>query len=439
MEAMLNFLLKYRTTIIVLAVLLPRMVWFMALGGSIPRPLRDQGIYIRMAGRVASGEGLSFSSDICWLKNNSRGESPLQDALSSAPGYMFGIVPVETPTASIEPGYPLILGYLFMLFGPITGAIFLLNCFVAILGALAIWKLVSENWGTKAAMIASLMWAVYPYYVYYSAYAMTDSIHISMLPILAWLTIRSGNNYRSGFSAGVISGLLFLIRSTVIFLLPLQMIYLFLKKRWKTGLFLFAGFVLCCIPWVVRNQIELGSPVLFPTKGSLNLWMRNNPDIIAIERNILPEWIDEGINRRDLLEYPSMDGAVTELERSSILSERATRFITANPVLFLYLSMIRFVLFISPVGGTVNNIISLFVGILIYLPILVIGVIEIIHRRRDSRILFLACIFLIYLGLHSLAHGGVRYRLPVDMVLITGTALFISRRAGWEEKTDAGI
>ncbi|NOQ23455.1 MAG: hypothetical protein GQ565_12520 [Candidatus Aegiribacteria sp.] len=413
---------------------MPRIAWFITLDGSIPRPLRDQGIYIRMAGRVASGQGLSYCSDICWLKNNSEEESTLQHALSSAPGYIFGIVPEETPTASIEPGYPLLLGFLFMLFGPITGAVFLLNCSIAILGALAIWKLVSENWGTKAALLASLTWAVYPYYVYYSAYAMTDSLHISMLPILTWLTLRSVSNYRSGFSAGIVSGLLFLIRSTVIFLLPLQMLYLFLRKRWKAGLFLFAGFVLCCIPWVVRNQVELGSPVLLPTKGSLNLWMRNSPDIIAIEGIILPEWIDDGINRRDLLEYPLMDGAVTELERSSILSERATAFIIANPVLILYLSMIRFVLFISPVGGTIDSIFSLFVGILIYLPVLVMAVIEIIHRRRDGRILFLACVFLIYLGLHSLAHGGVRYRLPVDMVLIVFTALFISRRAGWERK-----
>jgi len=433
-EPILNFLLKYRTIVIILAVLLPRIVWFITLDGYLPRPTRDQGIYVRMAGRIASGEGFSYSSDICWWKNNFEGEATLQDALCSTPGYMFGIVPEETPTISIEPGYPLFLGFLFMLFGPVTGAVFLLNCIIALLGALALWKLVSENWGTKAALLATLMWAVYPYYVYYSAYAMTDSIHISMLPILAWLTLRSVNYCRSGFSAGIVSGLLFLIRSTVIFLLPLQMFYLILRKRWKAALFLIAGFILCCIPWVIRNQVDFGSPVLFPTKGSLNLWMRNNPDIIAIEGIILPEWIDNGINRRDLLEFPSMDGAVTELERSSVLSDRATAFIIANPVLILYLSMIRFALFISPVGGTVNSIFSLFVGILIYLPILVIAVIEIIHRRRDARILFLACIFLTYLGLHSLAHGGVRYRLPVDMILIVSAALFVSRRAGWEQK-----
>lgn len=436
---MLNCLLKHKNIVIVLAVLLPRIAWFIYLGGYFPEPSRDQGIYLRLAGRIASGDGMSFSEDMGWLRNFRAGETSLETAWSGDPDYVFGMVPVETPTASLEAGYPVILALMFIIAGPTTGAAFLLNCFFALLGAWALWRMVEENWGKKQAFFATLIWSLYPYFVYYSAYAMTDSIHISMLPLIMWLTIRSVKTIKSGFPAGIASGILFLIRSTAVFLLPLQMIYLILKKKWKTSLFLLAGFTVCCVPWVVRNQIELGSPVFLPTKGSLNLWMRNNPEIIAMEGIVLPGWIEDGINRRDLLKYPSMEGLSSELERSSILSERANRFIFANPVLFLYLSVTRFGLFISPVGGTLDNPIFILVGFLLYLPLLVFGVIEIIRRRRDSRILFLGSFFLVYLLMHSLAHGGVRYRLPVETVLIIASVLFISRKFKWVEENNACI
>ncbi|MCK4671326.1 MAG: glycosyltransferase family 39 protein [Candidatus Aegiribacteria sp.] len=436
---MLNCLLKHKSIVIVLAVLLPRIAWFIYLGGYFPEPPRDQGIYLRLAGRIASGDGLSFSEDLGWLKNLRAGETSLETAWSSDPDYVFGMVPVETPTASLEPGYPVILALMYSIAGPTTGAAFLLNCIFALIGAWALWKMVAENWGKKQAFFAALIWSLYPYYVYYSAYAMTDSIHISMLPLIMWLTLHSVKTMKSGFPAGIASGFLFLIRSTAVVLLPLQMIYLLFKKKWKTSLFLLAGFAVCCVPWVVRNQIELGSPVFLPTKGSLNLWMRNNPEIIAMEGIVLPGWIEDGINRRDLLVYPPMDGLSGELERSRVLSERANQFIFANPVLFLYLSVIRLGLFISPVGGTLSNPIFILVGFLLYLPLLVFGVTEIIRRRKDSRILFLGSFFLVYLLMHSLAHGGVRYRLPVETVLIIASVLFMSRKCKWVEENNACI
>ena len=293
---MLNRLLKHKSILIVLAVLLPRIAWFIYLGGYFPEPPRDQGIYLRLAGRIASGDGLSYSEELGWLKNVRTGEASLESAWSGDPEYVFGLVPVETPTASIEPGYPLMLALVYLITGPTTGAVFLLNCLFALLGAWALWKMVEENWGKKQALLAALIWSLYPYYVYYSAYAMTDSIHFSMLPLIMWLTLRSVKTVKSGFPAGIASGFLFLIRSTAIFLLPLQMLYLLLRKKWKTSLILLAGFTVCCIPWVMRNQIDLGSPIFMPTKGSLNLWMRNNPEIIAIEGITLPGWIENGIN-----------------------------------------------------------------------------------------------------------------------------------------------
>jgi len=434
----MKLFLKYRYATVVLVVLLPRLLWFFFLGGEIPEPVRDQGLYLSLAGRVIAGEGISYSSEMGFLRSVMPVDPEFRGNWMQDPNYLFGMVPVETPTASIEPGYPIILGIIFMLTGPSTGSVYFLNSVFALLGAFSLMVMVRENWGKKQALIAAVMWSVYPYYVYYSAYAMTDMIHISLLPVIALLTLRSVSKVRAGFAAGISTGMLFLVRSTALFLLPVQIVWLFVRKRWKAAFAVLIGFVLCCIPWVVRNQAALGSPVLMPTKGSLNLWMRNSPSMLAVEGINIPDFIENGINRRNLLEYPSMEGLNTELERSHLIMARALQFILSNPGLFAYLAIARAYHFLSPVGGTLNNAVAILTGILIYFPMLLIAFREAFRRKKDRRIVFLVSIFLLYFVLHALAHGGVRYRLPVDMILMTLSSLFIGRKMGWSEKGTGG-
>jgi hypothetical protein len=437
MDDMLTFAVRNRVALIAAAVLLPRLAWFVLLGGSLPAPDRDQRFYLRLADSFSAGDGLSFSEETAWYKSLFREDTFVAENWSGESGYLFGIVPAGEPTAAIEPGYPVLLGLLFLLTGPVTGAVFLLNCAAALLGAWAVWKLVSDGWGEAAGMTAALAWSVYPYFVYYSAYAMTDSLHISLLPILLWLTIRACTTGRGGFSAGAASGILFLFRSTVLFIVPVQVAYLLLRKRWRASVALTAAFAACCMPWVVRNQIELGAPVLLPTKGSLNLWMRNNPEALAIEGQVIPDWIMDGLRRPELMAYPSMEGLETELERSDALSSTAAQFMLANPVLIAYLSARRFLEFMSPVGGTMGGLGPALAGFVTYLPLLVASVLETLKRKRDGRVLFLAAVFATYAAMHSLSHGGVRYRLPVDTVLIILATLFASRRLRWKGAEDA--
>jgi len=434
---MLTFAVRNRVALIAAFVLLPRLAWFAMLGGSLPSPDRDQRFYLRLADSFAAGNGLSFSEETAWYKSVFREDSFVAENWSGESGYLFGVIPAGEPTAAIEPGYPLLLGLLFLLTGPVAGAVFMVNCAAALLGAWAVWKLVGTGWGEGAGITAALAWTVYPYFVYYTAYAMTDSLHISLLPVVIWLTVRASDTGRGGLLAGASSGILFLFRSTVLFIVPVQAAYLLIRRRWRAGAALIAAFAACCLPWVVRNQIELGAPILLPTKGSLNLWMRNNPEALEIEGQNLPDWIMDGLKRPELMAYPSMEGLETELERSTALSERAAEFMMANPVLITYLSARRFLEFMSPIGGTMGGLGPALVGFVTYLPLLAAALVETFRRRRDGRVLFMAAVFAAYAGMHSLSHGGVRYRLPVDTVLIILATLMLARRLRWKGAEDA--
>ncbi|MCK5036301.1 MAG: glycosyltransferase family 39 protein, partial [Candidatus Sabulitectum sp.] len=224
-------LLPWATPLIFAAVILPRMLLFFYLGGELPDPSRDQPLYIRMAARIAQGDGLSFSADEGLVKNLLTGINDPQPLWTAEDDYVFGLAPVETPTAVMEPGYPVLLGVFFRLFGGVTGSVFSLNLLFALGGAFAVWKLVKKVWGAEAGLMAGILWAIYPPYVYYSAYAMSETAHFAMLMISSMYVLAAGRGESRGLLAGISTGVFFLIRATAFFLIPFQLAYLAWRKQ----------------------------------------------------------------------------------------------------------------------------------------------------------------------------------------------------------------
>jgi 4-amino-4-deoxy-L-arabinose transferase-like glycosyltransferase len=406
-------------TVVLLAVLLPRVLLFLYLGGELPLPARDQPLYIHTAGRIADGYGLSFSSDLGLVKNlRNTVDGPQQHWTGNA-GYVFGLAPVNCPTAVLEPGYSVLLAFFFRVFGAVSGSVFSLNLLFALGGAFAVRKFVTDVWGAESGLMAAVLWSLYPPFVYYSAYAMTETAHFSMLMISTMFVLAAGRGKEKGFLAGLSSGVFFLIRATALFLVPLQLVYLVWRKKWKALAFLCAGFLVAVSPWVARNWISLGEPVLIPTKGSLNLWMRNNPQVLALEGINVPYSIE--INDLSLLEYPSTDSIPGELDRSRVLGSSAREFVLSNPRLMVWLAWNRAVGFLSPGGSTLGSR-AMVAGLVIY-PLILFGLLGLWRTRHHPETAFLFSLFVLYLLMHAFAHGGVRYRLPVDAVFLVGIAL----------------
>jgi len=411
--------IPWAVPLILAAVVLPRLLWFSYLEGELPLPARDQALYLHTAGRLLNGDGFSFSRELGLLKNVRTDTGNAQRVWADDADYVFGLAPVETPTAVMEPGYSVLLALVFSLFGAVSGAVFSLNMIFAVAGAFAVKKLVTDVWGVESGLMAALLWALYPPYVYYTAYAMTETIHCSLLIVSTMLVFSAGRGKGTGFLAGVSTGAFFLIRSTAVFILPLQMLYLAWRRKWKALLFAAAGFVVAVSPWVIRNIVSMGEPVLMPTKGSLNLWMRNNPEVLALEGIFTPAHIP--VNSIELLQYPSTDSIPGELARSRALGASAREYIYRNPRLMAWLAVERAVSFLGPGGSTLGER-GQIAGLLFY-PLILFGTIGLWRNRSHPESAFLFALFVLYLLMHAAAHGGVRYRLPVDSVFLIGTAL----------------
>jgi len=413
-------LLPKATEIILLVVLIPRILHFIFLGGALPQPPRDQPLYLDMAGSIEEGRGMSFSSDKAYVKNLLLTLNTHYASWPNSSDYVFGLTPVNTPTAVMEPGYPLLLALFFKLFGAVSGSVFTLNLLFSIVGALAIKTLVTAAYGGEAGFMAAVLWALYPPYIYYSSYAMSEMAHFSLLIVSISFVFSTARGKSNGFLAGLTTGLFFLLRATAIFIIPLQFLYLIWQKKWKSLLFLVLGFVLAVSPWVVRNWLSLGEPVLMPTKGALNLLSRNDPNVLASEGIFVPS--DIPINRSDLLLYPSVDSIPDELARSEYLENAGKAYVISNPRLMLWLIGYRAKSFLSPGGDTLGARGKL-AGLIFY-PMFLFGVLGLWRQRYKPETLFLSALFLLYFAVHSLAHGGVRYRLPVDFIFLIGIALF---------------
>ncbi len=409
--------------VIVLAVLVPRSAWFAGLGGDLPLPVQDQGLYVRVASAVAQGRGLSFSRDMAAAKLGRAEEGPLAEGWVANPDYAFGLAPVDTPSAVMEPGYPVLLGLLFMVFGSVTGAVWLLNTAFSLLGALSMRSLLA-GYGNAVAFAGALLWALYPPFVFFTAHAMTETGHAALLAASCAVLFRYRGSARGAFLAGLCLGAFFLFRATGMILLPLSVIYLGIRK-WRASLMLVLGFSLAVAPWVARNQAVLGSPVLMPTKGSLNLWMRNHPAVLAEEGIVVPASIP--INRPGLLRYPSYAEYPGEVERSRALGRSAMEFMAANPRLILWLSIQRAGHFMSPGGSTLGRR-AFWAGLLILAPLLILGVAGLSREFARPETRYLAGVFLVYFAMHALTHGGTRYRLPADMVFLAGVSMLLFGR-----------
>ncbi|MFO7627316.1 MAG: glycosyltransferase family 39 protein [Candidatus Fermentibacteraceae bacterium] len=411
------------TLVLLLAVLVPRLGWFAWLGGELPLPVQDQGLYVRAASAVAAGRGLSFSRDMAAAKSGRAEGGPLAEGWVGNPDYAFGLAPVDSPSAVMEPGYPVLLGVSFVLFGRTVGAVWFVNLAFSIIGAFAVKRLLGRS-GEGASLAGALMWAIYPPFVFYTAFAMTETAHAALLALCCALLFRPVTTTRGAFLAGVGLGAFFLFRATGFLLLPLASIYIGIR-RWRLQLLLVLGFALAVSPWVVRNQLVLGEPVFMPTKGSLNLWMRNHPEVLLEEGITVPPSIP--VNRRELLVYPSYEEFPGELERSRELGRSAREFMAANPRLILWLSLQRAAHFLSPGGSTLGRP-AFWAGLAFLLPILILGSMGIAREFRQPETKFLAGVFILYFLMHTMTHGGTRYRLPADMVFIAGTAIFLFRR-----------
>lgn len=322
-------------------------------GAALPR---TSSFADRVCLLVCLGLGLGLRLLVIWAQSPQLSvdrDAYLGIATNLAEGRGFATPDSASPTAFRPPLYPLLLSVgLKLATVPVTVAS--LNL---LSGVLAVWLTADlgrllglDRWRFLAAALV----AIDPLLVRYSAQPMTESLCTLLVALWLWvqnsdLSLLSGNRIRRAVVVGIAFGLLVLSRPTFWPIAALCGLTWLMSRRpnsTSTGIVdksrlgdLLAtsiGALLVVSPWVIRNLIVFGAPILMTTHGGYTLILGNNPVFYreVVQQPWGTSWPDASqheweANLNSQIEHELGPGA-SELQRDAWQSRQARQFMQSN-------------------------------------------------------------------------------------------------------------
>jgi len=225
----------------------------------------------------------------------------LADHLLDGTGYRYA--PGEAPTAKRTPGYPLFLAAVLKVSGGKFTAVRIAQALTEVATTFLVFGLGLLAFGSApAGLLAALGYAVYVPAIQSTTYIMTETLYTFFLVGAVALTLLAmrARIYLLYAVAGVTFGASTLVRPGAI-LLPVALLAVgialsawvgfergvgrVLGERhsagiglvsWRGLVILVAAFAASLLPWVIRNQQALGSPVVTSTLVGANLYKGNH-------------------------------------------------------------------------------------------------------------------------------------------------------------------
>jgi len=400
----------------------------------------DQVSYDRLAQRLLDGYGFTF--DKLWWPYTHAGE----------------------PTAHWSYLYTLYLVAVYGLVGyhPLIARL-LQAVLVGSLMPFLVYRLGCRHFGRQVGLVSAGVMACYAYFIYYAAALMTEGFYI--IGVL-WVLDLAGQLGQAGesYSAarqrslllGLALGMTVLLRQVFLLFIPV----LFLWLLWRSyrhqsslknvemmpqknqmvggsfssiqglvthlrnkpvvrmmGIMLVATVVLLIAisPWTVRNYLAFNRFVLLNTNAGFAFYWSNHPIHGQNFPADLPDWSSY------VQLIPPELLSLNEAELDQALLKRGLGFIQDDPQRYLMLSISRiddyFMFWPTSESGLVSNVSRVFSFGLLW-PLMAHGLISQGRRSFSSELFILYLFIIIYTAIHLLSWTLIRYRLPIDAVLI---------------------
>lgn len=370
----------------------------------------DQISYHNLAMRVLGGHGFTFGE--LWWPITRAGE----------------------PTAHWSFPYTLYLVGTYAVFGVYPMAARILQAVVVgILHPYITYRIGEKAFGRKVGLIAATIVSIYIYFVYYGAALMTEPFYIIAILFSLFFAMlvadKADKNHdiKLGIALGISIGFTVILRQVFLLFTPFLFLWIWIARFKQTrslpvvstalSLVLIA---LCILPITFYNFSRFDRFVLLNTNSGYAFFWGNNPIYGTKFIPIL-----------STAEYQAMiPEEVRHLDEAALDSEllkRGIQFVTRDPERYILLSLSRippyFMFWYSPDSGMLSNI-SRIGSFGIMLPFMLYGLF-LGARRTKSFMNFLVSpqgllilFALVYSGVHILTWTLIRYRLPVDAVLI---------------------
>jgi hypothetical protein len=347
------------------------------------------------------------------------------------------------PTAWLAPVYPLLVAGAFKLFGTFTVRAFfflvLLNALFSVAVCIPIFHVGKRVAGLAVGAVAAWLWALFPGAIMVPFEWIWDtSLSALLAATLLWATLKlpASHRMRDWCGYGLLWGFTLMTNPSLGSLLPFLLGWAAYRAwqlqdssapteslAWLKGATLaLALAVVCCIPWTARNYSLFHRFIPLRSNFPLELYIGNNenyddqhpryPGPITKER--------ETLRYLHLGETPFMDEEM----------RKAKTFIVAHPRVELRLFGDRFAAFWTGLPNALQNFLatdSWLVRVLMLSAILsglgALAGIAVLIRRRSQFTLPLAAYPLIFPLLYYITHTSLRYRHPIDPVVLLLTTI----------------
>lgn len=392
---------KQLLTLILAAAVLIRIPIALLMGDQVTvlPGIHDQVSYDALARSLLDGRGYSFTKN--W----------------------YPFTPANTPTAHWSFIYPLYLAGIYAVTGYHPLAARLLQgivggTLICLLVYLIGRRVVDEVTGLVGAALA----AVYGYFIYYNVALMTETFFIVLVlfSLYLGLELKEKPVLARWALLGLALGVAGLLRQTVLLFVPFLLLWLFWELK-KSGVlwWYFAVpiviIVLLIVPWTIRNYVVYHQFLPLNSNAGYALYASNHPHLGT-------HWSNDNI----VVPVPEELAGQNEAELNRALTRKGLEFILVDPGRYMRLTMDKtleyFKFWPSSDSSRISNLNRVF-SFGLYLPFMLLGLYLSFSRWRNFVPLYLFIV--IHTTIHLLSWPSLRYRLPVDAVLMVFAGITI--------------
>jgi 4-amino-4-deoxy-L-arabinose transferase-like glycosyltransferase len=311
--------------------------------------------------------------------------------------------------ATRAPLYPAFMAACLVVGRGYIGAVIIAQIVVDGLMCVALFALARRLVGERGALLAAGMACVYPFFIYYTTRALTETLFtfLLVLGMMALCRLKTDPRAERAGLAGVLFGLGCLAKGSLLgmlfFILPFWWLWLDRARKLRTVILFVVMACVVLLPWAGRNyKVTKGHVVLTAARAGRSLYEGFAPEA-------------DGGPAMHKIDWPDLPG-LDPCEEDRELGRRALQIMLGDPGRSLRLAWAKFRRFWAPVpnyeayrGGFYCA-----VSLLSYVPVALLAVFGVLRypaRWRES--LFLLCPAIYFSLLHSVFIGSIRYRAPV--------------------------
>jgi Dolichyl-phosphate-mannose-protein mannosyltransferase len=332
--------------------------------------------------------------------------------------------------------YSFLAGSLYALVGHAPLLLAIVQAVLASLAVPVIFVIGERSVGTAGALVGAALAALHPGLLAYTLKLHPLGIDVLLLVLLVYWSLRSGSSSSSPVVAGLTLGLSAMSRPTFfvagVAVFGVGWLTRHLERRYVVATLAVA--ILVPMPWVARNWVALGQPVLISTSFE-DIWKGNN------ELASGSSYVSAGTTAFDVapVDLRQRIMAADELQTNSIFEQKTLEFVQQRPVDFGSLVLRKFFYFwwLPQQAGVMYPpewLGAYQVYAIVILSLAVMGAVGIVRSgTADERALLiaLATVGMTLAALHALSYVEGRHRWSIEPLLLLLTARGLLSSASW--------